>query len=119
VTLTADGRIDTTVAPGPALADQVGGEGLSGLEAAIDELDVVAERSVLAAVGLGASLGWLNLLEERLAEQSVEQAGTLSGIEDLDMARAITEFQHLEGAYEAALGGAARLVRLSLLDFLQ
>ena len=43
----------------------------------------------------------------------------LSRLEGLDLAPAITELTHLEQLYQATLASSARLMQLSLLDFLR
>lgn len=114
-----DGALVTAAAPGAAFADQVGGEGTaSGVRAELDALTAVLDRATLAATAVGVRLGWLDLLDERLATEGVGLAASLSRIEDLDVARAVAELQRAQSAYEAALASGASLVQLSLLDFL-
>jgi flagellar hook-associated protein 3 FlgL len=114
-----DGALTTVAAPGADFADQVGGEGTaSGVRAELDALTVVLDRATLAATTIGVRLGWLDLLDERLATEGVGLAASLSRLEDLDVPRAVAELQRAQSAYEAALASGASLVQLSLLDFL-
>jgi flagellar hook-associated protein 3 FlgL len=118
VKLTAAGGFTTTEANAPA--DQIGGDGVAaGISAALDQLDAVLDRAVLPQTLAGARLGWLDTLEDRLSTASVSTAGTLSRVEDLDVPKAIQEFQQMQLAYQAALASGANVVKLSLLDFLK
>jgi flagellar hook-associated protein 3 FlgL len=53
-----------------------------------------------------------------LADGNLRMRVELSQVEDLDLSQTIVELQISETAYEAALGVAARMMNLSILDFL-
>jgi flagellin-like hook-associated protein FlgL len=99
---------------------QVSGEGRAGgIGGALADLADVQDRLLEPQALVGARLSWLDLLEERGAAESVDLAATLSRLEDLDVPRAVQEFEQTKLAYEAALASSASLLRLSLLDFLR
>jgi flagellar hook-associated protein 3 FlgL len=100
--------------------DQVTGDGRAGgVGGAIADLSDVQDRLLAPQAVVGARMGWLDLLEERGAAESVDLAATQSRLEDLDIPRAVQEFEQTRLAYEAALASSASLLRLSLLDFLR
>jgi flagellin-like hook-associated protein FlgL len=119
VRLTAAGPIATTVAAGAAYADQVAGEGTTRIQAALGELTTLLDRATAGATTVGNRLAWLGLLDERLAADSVDLAGTLSRTEDLDVVAGILELQQMQLAYERALATSADVLQTSLLDFLR
>lgn len=119
VRLTASGPITTDVAAGAQLADQVGGEGTTGIQAALDELVAVLDRATTPSTLVGARLGWLDQLDQRLGDESIGLASTRSRIEDLDYAKAVQDLKQIQTFYEAALVSGARLLQQSLLAFLK
>lgn len=119
VRLTASGPITTSVAAGGQFADQVGGEGTTGIQAALDELATVLDRATAPSTLVGARLGWLDQLDQRLGDDSVVLASTRSRIEDLDYAKAVQDLNQIQTSYQAALASGARLLQQSLLAFLK
>jgi flagellar hook-associated protein 3 FlgL len=119
VQLTASAPVSVTPATGSVLASQMSGQGTTGLQAALGDLSSVLDRVVGPSTLVGTRLSWLGLLEERLANESLGLASDLSRIEDLDVAKAATELQQLQTFYEGALASGAKLLQLSLLDFLK
>jgi flagellin-like hook-associated protein FlgL len=99
---------------------QITGEGRAGgVGGALADLAGVQDRLLAPQALVGARMSWLDVLEERGAAESVDLAATVSRLEDLDIPRAITEFEQMKLSYEAALASSASLLRLSLLDFLR
>lgn len=119
VRLTSPGLIATVVAPGSDFAEQVGGEGTTGIQAALDELTTALDRVTASATAVGTRLGWLELLDDRLATDGLDLTSTLSRTEDLDVVQAIQAFNQMQLAYERALASSAKLLQTSLLDFLR
>jgi flagellin-like hook-associated protein FlgL len=119
VQLTASAPVSVTPASGSTLNSQMNGQGTTGLQAALDEIGSVLDRAIVPSTLVGTRLSWLSLLDERLATESIGLASDLSRIEGLDMAKAATDLQQLQTFYEGALASGARLIQLSLLDFLR
>ena len=119
VRLTASGSVTVTAAAGSQAADQIRGEGTTSIQAALDELRAVQDRVVVPITLVGTRLAWLGLIDERLGDEGLGLAEDLSRLEGLDLAPAITELTHLEQLYQATLASSARLMQLSLLDFLR
>jgi flagellar hook-associated protein 3 FlgL len=86
---------------------------------ALDELNGALDRLAEPQAQLGGRMQWLGVMEDRLGVESIALAETISRIEDLDMPKAVQEFQHAKIAYEAALASGASLLELSLLNFLR
>ncbi len=91
----------------------------AGVRARLDEVTAALDRVGTPVAVVGARLGWLASLDDRLGSESVDLAGTLSRVEDLDIPGAVQEFQQLEILYQAALVSSARLLQPSLLEFLK
>ncbi len=119
VQLTASAPVSVTPASGSTLNSQMNGQGTTGLHVALDEIGSVLDRVIGPSTLVGTRLSWLSLLDERLATESIGLTSDLSRIEDLDMAKAATDLQQLQTFYEGALASGARLIQLSLLNFLR
>jgi flagellar hook-associated protein 3 len=119
VQLTAAVPLTVTPLSGSPLASQMSGQGTTGIQAALGDLDSVLNRVVMPQVLLGSRLSWVSLLNERLQSESLGLATDLSRIEDLDIAKAATDLQQLQNFYQGALASGAKLIQLSLLDFLK
>jgi len=119
VQLRATGPVTVTPADGSALADQMSGQGITGIQAALDALGAVLDRVMLPQTLVGSRLAWVGLINDRLQADSLSVATDLSRIEDLDVAQAAMLLVQLQTAYEASLTSAARLTGVSLLDFLR
>jgi flagellar hook-associated protein 3 FlgL len=91
----------------------------AGIRAELDTLTAAQDRATMAAALVGTRLGWLDALESRLQGESLTLATTLSAIEDVDMAKAISDMAQIQMFYEAGLAGGARLLQQSLADFLR
>ena len=119
VQLTASGGVTVTAAAGALAADQISGEGTTGIQAALDELRAAQDRVVVPITLVGTRLAWLGLIDERLGDEGLGLAEDLSRHEGLDLPSAVSDLQYLEQMYQAALASNARLSQLSLLDFLR
>lgn len=92
--------------------ESLGGEGLGGIDLAVENL-----TSTLARVG--AYDYRLRATGERLGYEIPEVTGANSREIDLDVAQAITDLKMLEYTHQAALSVAARVLQPTLLDFLR
>jgi flagellar hook-associated protein 3 FlgL len=59
-----------------------------------------------------------DMVEGRIAEQSLAAQTERSNAEDLDMVKAISDFQNRQTGYEAALKTYASVQRMSLFQYL-
>ena len=101
------------------LRDSLNTNNGAAVQASLDNLTVLVDRATLASTVVGTRLGWIAALEERLQDESVVLAGSLSRVEDLDIPRAVQDLRQIQSFYEAALASGARLLEQSLLNFLR
>ncbi len=66
----------------------------------------------------GAKLLRLESKENIIQDLELTYSERKSGIEDADMAEAIMELRAKETAYQAALASSAKVMKMSLVDFL-
>ena len=61
----------------------------------------------------------LDYLSERLGDDKAAYTETMSKLEDVDMAKALTDLSALDFAHKAALSSLAKITKTSLMDFLR
>ncbi|OGH60303.1 MAG: flagellar hook-associated protein 3 [Candidatus Lindowbacteria bacterium RIFCSPLOWO2_12_FULL_62_27] len=109
-----DGVGDLAVPPLSAIMKaplKIGGSSLSNLDAALD--NILSSRAVF-----GARVNRLDAAEGRNTDFENNSTQLLQRVEDLDFAKALTEFQQQQNVQKAALATGARIFSLTLLDFL-
>lgn len=84
----------------------------SRLDTAIGQLSV--ERT-----NFGAALTQLDTFEARLADRKVDLESRLSTVQDADVAEVFSNLANQEVALQASLQANARIIQVSLLDFLR
>jgi len=89
-----------------------------GVQRALSDLDgsMGALQSLRSRVG--EVLNRADMVEGRIATQSLAAQTERSDAEDLDMVKAISEFQNLQSGYEAALKSYSTVQRMSLFQYL-
>jgi len=97
--------------------------GLTSGSAASVTASLTSFDSALDAVNtsrgqLGARVNRLDALKQRQDGVSVNLAGLLSNVKDVDMAKAITNFSMAQNVYNASLKASAQMMQTSLLDYL-
>lgn len=88
------------------------------VRAAAAPLDDFLERVLRATAGVGALVGRAEALLERVNSDRVQYEAGRARAEDVDMARALVEFQQEQTALEAALNAGSRILNQGLLDYL-
>ncbi|HOV15643.1 MAG TPA: flagellar hook-associated protein 3, partial [Spirochaetota bacterium] len=92
--------------------EDIGSRFLGGIDGALDNLTYhIAETGSLQVR--------LNYLNDRLTDDKLSYTETLSKVEDIDIAEAITELKQLEFAHTASLSALAKTTKTSLIDFLR
>jgi len=92
--------------------EDIGSRFLGGIDGALDNLTYhIAETGSLQVR--------LNYLNDRLTDDKLSYTETLSKVEDIDIAEAITELKQLEFAHTASLSALAKTTKTSLMDFLR
>lgn len=110
----ADGVGDAAVSSGSAIMvaqGKISGSSLANLDAVLD--NILVNRAAY-----GSRVNRLDSTEGRNIDFELNTVQLLQKVEDLDFAKAITEFQQQENVQKAALSTGARIFSLTLLDFL-
>ncbi len=89
-----------------------------GVQQALSDLDgsMAALQSLRSQVG--EVLNHADMVEGRIADQTLSAQTERSNAEDLDMVQALSRFEAQQAGYQAALKTYASVQRLSLFDFL-
>ncbi|MCA0330407.1 MAG: flagellar hook-associated protein FlgL [Actinobacteria bacterium] len=127
---TASSRIDVT---GPEAFGPAGADLFTALSTAITDLrtapaNLANDLDALAAAGtrlttaqtdLGARFNRLDAAATRIEATTGDLTASLSGIEDIDLARTIYDLNVAQLSYQSALQATAKVIQPSLLDFLR
>ncbi|WP_306563561.1 flagellin, partial [Aquabacterium sp.] len=81
-------------------------------------MDRVLGQFQTARSQAGEMLNRLDGIESRLADGKLAAQNEKSNAEDLDMVRAISEFQNKQTGYEAALQSYASIQKMSLFQYI-
>lgn len=118
LSLTAARDFTTTAAQTPS--GQIGGTGAAAsVQQALDQISSALDRALVPATTTGTRLSWLDLIEGRLRDETLLQAGDLARVEDLDFVKAIEDLKQIQTFYEAGLASSARVLQQSLVNFLK
>ena len=82
------------------------------------DIDAAFGGLQLQRAAAGASLNQLDTIEQRLADTKLAAQTERSTAEDLDMVRALSDFQNKQTGYDAALKSYSLVQRLSLFQYL-
>jgi len=86
---------------------------------AIAWIDSGHDRLLQAQTELGTRYSMYELAQRMLEDNYVTITGDIAANEDIDMAKAIIDFKNSENVYRAALAVGARVMPVSLVDFLR
>ena len=89
------------------------------LNTAMADLDRALTRASTLQSGVGASLRTIDDDRARLSDAARASQTQIAALENVNMAEAISGMTEAETAYRAALGAAAKLQGLSLMDYLK
>ncbi len=90
----------------------------AAITAAASGLQDDYNRTVLTRGEAGARLQGLQSRQTRLEDENVATKSLLSSLQDVDFTDAVTRFQTLQTALQASLQANAKILNLSLMDFL-
>jgi flagellar hook-associated protein 3 FlgL len=102
-----------------ALRDALRANDGDAVRSLLDDLAAALDRATLASTIVGTRIGWLDLVQDRVRDESLGLADSLARIENLDIPRAVHDLTQLETAYQAGLAAGARIIQQSLLNFLR
>lgn len=83
----------------------------------IENLDEAFQRFLSSQSKVGSRYNQIDQTWARLGDKEIVATGILSEIEDLDFAKAISDFTLAESVYNASLQSASRVLQPSLVDF--
>jgi flagellar hook-associated protein 3 FlgL len=92
---------------------------VDGINTAMDALGKDAEHLSTRQSEIGSRALRMEMKGKILQDLQISGTERLSAIEDADMAEAITQLMSKELVYKAALATSARLMNLSLVDFVR
>jgi flagellar hook-associated protein 3 FlgL len=85
----------------------------------LQRFDAALEQVIDARAINGARSNRLEGASSRLAELEQSTLGQISDVEDVDIAKALIDFNSQQAGYQAALRAGANIVQSSLMDFLR
>ncbi len=91
----------------------------AGLESAMQAFQRTFSRATEMQSRVGAGQRAVDDQKLRLSETKTAMAARVSKLEHANMAEAITGMSQADAAYQAALGAAGKITRLSLMDYLR
>jgi len=100
------------------LKDALEGDNVSGIQAAMDKLDDHLDQISNKISDIGSKMIRMEIKEKIFQDLNLTNTDRLAKIEDADMAEAIIDLKSKELTYEAALASSARVMGLSLVDYL-
>jgi flagellar hook-associated protein 3 FlgL len=100
------------------LKDALENNNVSGIQVAMSKLDDHLDQISNKISDIGSKMIRMEIKEKIFQDLSLTNADRLAKIEDADMAEAIIDLKSKELTYQAALASSARVMGLSLLDYL-
>lgn len=92
----------------------------AGIQTAICNMDKALDQIIKARTDVGARLARIDLVKGRLEDVKLVTTNALSDEEDIDIAKAISDFTAKQQALEAARASAAKIFQMpTLMDFLK
>jgi flagellar hook-associated protein 3 FlgL len=101
------------------LSDALRTSDFDGITQSLGALDAHQDNISALRGEQAAKVNRLELTASRFEAQRIATGDQLSRIEDVDMARAITDLTMKETVYRSALAAGARVIQPSLVDFLR
>lgn len=112
-----NGGIDIMAAVS-AFSTALGANDGPGIQSSLGSLETAFNQISDAVSDIGGRISRLNAAAEDISVYSLELKSTISGIEDADMVKLVTDLKAGEVAMEAALSSAGRVFRLNIFDYL-
>lgn len=119
INLTGDVALGQTITVLDQLANDLQAGNVNGVQTDLASLDTQTDNILGLRSQLGAKVNRLDLAENRLQDVEFSLKQLQSSVEDVDIAQAAVQMAREESAYQVALASAARVVQVTLLDFLR
>ncbi|TGE32590.1 flagellar hook-associated protein FlgL [Desulfosporosinus sp. Sb-LF] len=91
----------------------------TGVSNLLGDIDTTINNVVDQRAGLGARINRMTAIQGQLDSTSTNMQDNLSSIQDVDMAKTITDFTSQQNVYKAALSVGAKIIEPSLVDFMR
>jgi flagellar hook-associated protein 3 FlgL len=92
---------------------------VDGIKTAITDLDTDFDTITSKVSDIGSKMLRMEVKENLLQNLDISNTERLSTIEDADVAQAIMDLSTIEFTYQAALSSSAKVLTLSLVDYLK
>ena len=102
-----------------ALRDNLKAEKVSDVEKSIGEINDQLDHLLRYRVQVGARTNHFESVRDQLSDQEVRLTQVLSNLEDADIARVSVDLAREQLTYQAALAAGAKILQISLLDYLR
>lgn len=100
------------------LKEALEGNDVNGIQEAMTNLEDHFDHITTKISDIGAKTARMMIRESILQDSNIFNTDRLSQIEDADIAEAIIDLKEKELAYQAALSSSAKIMELSLVDYL-
>jgi flagellar hook-associated protein 3 FlgL len=101
------------------LRDDLNSNDVDGIRASLDNLTAGFNDISGKISDIGSKAGRMEIRENIFQDLKIVNTERLSAIEDADIAEAIIDLKEKELAYQAALASSSRVMKLSLVDYLE
>ncbi|HAN10041.1 MAG TPA: flagellar hook-associated protein 3 [Clostridiales bacterium] len=89
------------------------------LSSMLTKIDNHSKNALKCQAGLGSKMNRLDLITARLENDKINYTQLKSDNEDADLAETITKLKTQQTIYEASLSAGAKIIQLSLVDFMR
>ncbi|MCH1640512.1 MAG: flagellar hook-associated protein FlgL [Paenibacillus sp.] len=101
------------------LAEALEDNSVDGIQESVNLIDVAVDRLNVSWAEAGARMNRFDLMINRIQDDQVSLKEQRSNVADVDFAEAITDLKMKENVLQAALSTGARIMQISLVDFLR
>jgi flagellar hook-associated protein 3 FlgL len=101
------------------IANDMKGNDQAALLKDIDRIQTVSDNISTQRAEIGARTNRFNLIVSRIQDQTTGLKQLRSNIDDVDIAKVITDLKTAESVQQAALSTGARLIQNSIIDFIK
>lgn len=91
----------------------------TGLSNMLGQIDTRLNTMLTKRAEVGAKVNRIEIVQDRLADVSLNLQALQSKVEDADLAEVITNITTEENVYQASLSAGAKIIQPSLIDFLR
>jgi len=102
-----------------SLKNALNGDDTDGIQSSINEINSASKKLFSLTSAMGSIKNQLTMTEQRLDTANMNLRSYLSQTEDVDLAKAITEYNAEEMTYKAALQTTSDAIHLNLMEFIE